>query len=72
VCPLDQGYELLLGLAGMLTGVRLPDSKVGQLLAGGGKLSRLSMSGSELLGQPLTQLCLFGKTVPNVPLAMEE
>jgi hypothetical protein len=34
---------------GMLTGVCLPSSEVGQLPIGGGKLSYLSMSGSELL-----------------------
>jgi hypothetical protein len=52
--PLNQGHELLLGLASIIASVCLLGSEVGQLLARGGKLSHLSMSGSELFGQPLT------------------
>jgi hypothetical protein len=70
--PLNQGRELLLGLAGILTSVCLLDSEVGQLSAGGDKLSHLPMSGSELPGQPLMQLRLFGEAVPNALLVMKE
>jgi hypothetical protein len=70
--PLNYGVELLLGLMGMIMSVRLLDSKAGQLLAIRGKLSHLPMSGSELLGQPLTQSRLLGKAVPNILLAAKK
>lgn len=59
--PLNQSCELLLGLMSMLASIRLPNSKVGQLPAGRGKLSHHLTCGSELLGQPLMQLRLFSK-----------
>lgn len=57
---------------GMIMGVHLPNLEVSQLPAIGGKLSHLLTSDSELLGQPLVQLCLFDERVPNVLLTMEE
>ena len=41
--------------------ILLPDSEVGQLSDGGGKLSHLLTGDSELCSQPLTLMCLFGK-----------
>ena len=72
MCPLDQGHELLPGFTGIIASILLPDSEVGQLLGGGGKLSHLLMGGSELCGQPLTPLRLFGETVPNILPMMKE
>ena len=62
--PLVQGHDLLPSLTGIIASILLPDSEVGQLLGGGGKLSHLLMGDSEP--------CLFSETVPNVLLAMKE
>ena len=47
-CPLAQGHEPLLSLVGIIASILLPNSEVGQLLGGGGKLSHLLTGGSEL------------------------
>lgn len=70
--PLCQGRELPLGLVGVLTRVRLPNSKTSQLLVDGGVLSHLLTSSSKLCGQLLMQLHLLGEAVPGVLLVMEE
>ena len=58
--PLDQGREVLLGLAGVIASVLLPDSEVGHLPGGKGKLSHLLTGDSELCSQPLTPSHLLG------------
>ena len=46
---------------GIITSVPLPDSMVGHLLGGRGKLSHLLMGGSKLCGSPLTPPHLLSK-----------
>ena len=46
---------------GIVMSILLPDSEVGHLSGGKGKLSHLLMGGSELCGQPLTPSRLLSK-----------
>ena len=47
--------------------ILLPESKVGHLLGGRGKLSHLLTGGSELCVQPLTPSCLLNKELGLLP-----
>ena len=55
---------------GIIMSVLLPDSEVGHLLGGRGKLSHLLTGGSELCGQPLTSSHLLSKEL-GLLLAMD-
>jgi hypothetical protein len=56
----------------MLMGVRLPDLKAGQLLAGESELSHLLTSSGELFGQLLMQPRLLNEAVLGILLAMKK
>jgi hypothetical protein len=70
--PFNQACGLLFSLDGMPTGIRLPDLEIGHLSGGRGELGDPLTSSSKLCLQLLAQPRLLGKTVPNVPLTMEE